>query len=339
MVLYIAMKISRLLSSLLSPLRNPDAQPWWRYISMVNVSATGALVLFFILNSSEDALDYINSSHHVYPLAVKFLPVPVAFLFWLRLMDSIRPLPMRFSPGWMGSSIGAFMAVLMVLDPWLRHFSLVVGVIAGLFVWVPFKECLQRMREQPRATLVMLVAATATINYYWLMRDIWVQLRNWTTALVYGTLHTFGAEAYAVIHPRVDTTIFIRSKSFTIWVNNACNGLEGIFLFSFMLSLMFLLDWQVFRHMKISVIFAVGALYMFFMNAMRITLLYTIGYWAYKLDVPDWVKAMRGWPVVLFHSYIGWVLYLIAFGIFAFWLYRAAGRKKRLRQAAGLPSS
>jgi|GEM_PF-6483764 len=312
---------------------------WGRYLGLVNISLTGVLALFFILSASEEARRAIDNSHHVLPMAVKFIPVPIAFLFWIRLVERNGRLAMRSSPVWLGLSVGLFISSVLVSFPPLRQFCIATAVLSGLCVYVSPREYWGRIRREPVATLVLLIAATASINYYWLMQALWVEMRGLTTEVVYFVLKLFGTDAYAVIHPRVNTTIFIRSPNFMIWVNNACNGLEGIFLFNFLLSIMFLLDWDIFRRSHIFLIYVFGVIYMFIINSLRITVFFTVGYWAYKPGVPEWVSAMRGWPVMMFHSWIGWVLYLIAFGLFALVLYRSVGRKNRIRKSPGPASS
>lgn len=333
------MPIATLLRNTIQQLQSPAALTWGRYLGIASVSLLGVLVLFFILNSSVEADLYINNSHHVLPVAVMFIPAPIAFLFWLRLIEHQGGrLAMRTSPLWLGISIGMFLSVLTVTMPQLRIACFAAGVICGFLVHVPPREYWRCIRRNPLAVVVLLIAATASINYYWLMKAIWVEMRGLTTYTVFHTLQFFNFDAYAKAHPRVNTTIFIYSPHFMIWVNNACNGLEGIFLFNFLLSIMFLLDWHIFGRWKLFLVYALGIAYMFIVNALRITLFFTVGYWAYRPDVPAWVQSMRGWPVMMFHSYIGWVLYLLAFGLFALVLYRVVGRKKRLQSLSGSAS-
>ena len=273
---------------------------------------------------------------NMHQLSMECLPVPFAFLLWVRLMERDEKFTLAFSPIFCALSITLLIAMLEFPD--MQQYLFATGIIAGLFVLAPFTTCMHHIIRQPRPALVAVVAAMAGFNYYWLMQSIWMKMCDWTVRTVYFILHSVGMNNvvvhnlndYVRVHSFNNQVILINSPSFTIAIMPACNGLEGIFLVNFLLSVMFLFDWQVFKRMHILLIYLLGIIYMLFMNPLRLAVYFWFGSWANRPDAWHWVQSLRGAPVYLFHSYVGFVFYLIAFGLFATGLYWLALRRKQL---------
>jgi len=304
-----------------------------RYLSIGCVVLAGMLTLFFFQWASEGRW-MLKAHSRVVELSAQFLPVPFAFLAWVYVMERMEKFKLSFSPVFCILSMECFFAVQMA-RPWydLSQWLLGAAIIAGFFVLVPFMEAMRRIWQQPRPAFVALFAATAAFNYYALLRSVWEIMCTGTANVVYGVMKLFGYN----VGMRVEflrsegvgrSVIRISSPDFGVLVFPDCSGLEGIFLFGFLLSVMLLLDWELFKRKSILLLYAFGAVYMFFMNALRIFVFFSIGYWAYRPGAWEWMQSLRGAPIMLFHSYIGWVFYLIAFGVFAWWMYRSAGRKQ-----------
>lgn len=270
-----------------------------------------------------------NFSRHISQLPAEFVPVPIAFLLWVYCMERSEKFTLSFSPFFCAVSIAGF----FIRESTIRYFDahaigMLIGVVAGFFVLLSLREVVRRIVHNPRPTFVALMGGFAAYNYYALMFSMWDRMCDWTTQLVYGMLQLFGFDATSAAINQGRTMMLINSPHFNIIINPGCNGLEGIFLFNFMLSVMLLLDWGLFKHRSILLLYVFGVFYMFFMNSLRIFLFFTLGYWAYNPDAWGWIQEFKGTPVYLFHSYVGWVFYLIAFGIFAAVLYSDAARKK-----------
>jgi exosortase/archaeosortase family protein len=197
------------------------------------------------------------------------------------------------------------------------------SVVAGLFVAAPFAECLKRAIRHPRLAIIAVIAASAAANYYLLSEVMWKQMCNWTLNGIYTLLSIFHMNIHA--YPGASNEarlILLRSPYFGINIWADCSGLEGIFLFNFMLSIVFLMDWEIFKRRSILLLYGFGIMYMFILNILRISLFFALGYWAYRPDAPEWVQHLQGAPIYLFHSYIGWLIYLVAFASFAAQMYR-----------------
>jgi exosortase/archaeosortase family protein len=266
---------------------------------------------------------------HIPPLSVEFLPVPVAFLLWLRIVDSDRPVPLRLSLPWCAFSLAgyaAFSAItqsarnegLMPQAFFVRELFFGTGVLAGLFAAVSLRECISRACQNPRLAGVAIVAASSALLYYRLIEVLWQSMCGVTAQMVFALLRLFDAQvsitqSFAHGMPR----FLVGSPWFSINVYIGCSGLEGIFLFTFMLSVLFLCDWKFFKNRNLVLLYTIGVICMFMVNALRITAFFTIGYWAHKPGVGKWLNALQGTPVDLFHSYVGWVFYLITFVVFS----------------------
>src|SRR5258706_13246147 len=101
------------------------------------------------------------------------------------------------------------------------------------------------------------------------------------------------------------------SANFAVQLQPPCSGLEGIFLFMFLLSGMILLDWQWFKRFRLLDIYLVAIVFMFFVNALRITVYVIIGHWANAPDAGEFAQSLGDLPLAMFHSLAGGVLYLI----------------------------
>jgi len=262
--------------------------------------------------------------HFASQIAVEFLPVPVMFFLWLRAVENGKPWVLSFSPFFCAVSVACFvLAQEMGRDYDMQQVLFGWGVVASLFVMVPFWKVLRTVITSPRPAICAVLGASAACNYYYFMRTIWTNMRDWTSHAAANILHAAGVPVVAELHPKWQSVI-LTGPHIHVEVNPGCNGLEGIFLFNFMLSVMLLVDWQLFRRCSIVMLYAFGVAYMFLMNALRISVFYSVGLWTWQPGVPPWVASLRVAPMLLFHSYIGWTFYLIAFGLFAFIMYRTA---------------
>lgn len=316
--------------------RGPNSSQLYRHLCIVSVCAAGVFALFGMQAWYEGSWQpkiRQGLSRHVAEMSASMLPIPFVFYFWVRLMEKRRPFTTAYSPLFAILSISCFTGMYVMTRDWnMTKKVFLLGVITSFFVMIPVKEAVPLLLRNPRVTLVAIIGGMAAYNYYWLMRDLWYYMCGWTTTTVYYMLQFLSYDAVAYVHGRKETSFVILSKYFGIIVNPGCNGLEGIFLFNFMLSVMFLVDWEFFKKRSIILIYAIGAVYMFFVNALRITAFFSVGYWASQPNMPGWVKSMRGTTVELFHSYVGWAFYLIAFALFATWLYDSTAKKLRKAQ-------
>lgn len=302
----------------------PSIQALHRYITIACMPFSSVAAVFLaqaVLEGKWTWLAQHNAvGEHIPRFSVECLPIPLAFCLFLSIAERDDPLILRFSP-WACVLSTMALSVLPEMDHTLimLHYIFTFAIVASLFILIPFGECMKRALANPRLALVAVVAGSSAFNYYWLTNAIWKQMCAWTTELVYAILHLFGTQVH--IATGGDTSINLLSPYFNIEVYIGCSGLEGIFLFLFMLSVLFLVDWEAFRKRRLLMFYAIGIIYMFLVNALRIAVYFVLGYWAYNPRSWEWVQSLQDAPLVLFHTYFGWAFYLGAFWIFATCLY------------------
>jgi len=103
-----------------------------------------------------------------------------------------------------------------------------------------------------------------------------------------------------LIQPRI-----IIVYNFAVSIEQACSGLDSLFLFSSLYLLISILDWKEFNKVKLFVMFIPAAIGLYIVNIFRVYLLILIGAYV-SADL----------SLKLFHTYLGMVLFIIFFFIF-----------------------
>jgi len=320
--------VLKILRKFIDWVRSPTGQQAGRLLTACSGSFA-AVATIFIFHALEGEWTWFQhlGRHFASQIAVEFLPIPIMFMLWLRYMDHRKKFVMAFSPLFCAISIVFFVtAQEMASDYNLQQELFVAGVISALFIMVPFSAALGRMLLNPRVTICAIVGSAAACNYYWLQSTMWEKMCGWTAQAAFKILHPYSPSFSTFITPHQHNFIII-SPHFQIQINPGCNGLEGIFLFNFLLSAMLLIDWELFKRKSIVLLYAFGVVYMFYINALRIVSFFTLGFWAYNPYAWHWMWYLQSAPLILFHSYVGWVFYLIGFGVFAGWMYTSTTRE------------
>lgn len=97
----------------------------------------------------------------------------------------------------------------------------------------------------------------------------------------------------------------IMVKNFAVSIEQACSGLDSLFLFTTLYILIAILEWKGFNKYKLFLMFIPAALGMYFVNILRVYILIATG--AYVSPTLS---------VNLFHTYLGMVLFIIFFSLF-----------------------
>lgn len=94
-------------------------------------------------------------------------------------------------------------------------------------------------------------------------------------------------------------------KNFSVAIEQACSGLDSMFLFSSLYIIISVLDWKKLNHTKILFMFFAALLGLFFVNILRVYLLIMAG-----------VFISSHLSATLFHTYLGMLLFIIYFIVF-----------------------
>lgn len=307
-----------------------------RYAGIIGLALAEALAVFALQGSISHELRLLwqptykleTFERHV---AAGLLPVPVAFALWLRALERNGRLALRFSPVMAVISVAGVAAMPFLYGhPHMMLYSLTLGVVAGLFAFAPPADFLRRAVRQPRLAIVALAAATASYVYYWLMEQpVTDSLLSWDGEAVSAVLNLFGMDTFFTENLDHWMVYNMYSKHFVMKMAPGCCGFEGIFLAMFMLSVVLLMDWERFQGRWLWPVYGLAAVLMFVVNLVRVAVLFSIGYWAYTPGMPQWVQSLQGAPMFLFHSYLGWIIDLFAFGCLALWLYRSTVKQEK----------
>jgi len=263
-----------------------------------------------------------RSMHGIWRSNMLSLSVPCVFLLWLRIIGRDHKFIPVFSPvACICSFIGFIAAAGLDINkyPLLVLFYATAGTIAGLFIFIRFDDFCHYAFRQQRLTIIALLAASMSAIYSASDMFLWKQICLSTAMTAHWILDTFGMNVHATIDRHISNfpAVSLSSQYFNIQVLQGCSGLEGIFLFLFLLSAIILFDWEFFKNIPFFETYFIGFIYMFLVNTLRIVTLFLIGHLAWMPGASPWMASMRGLPLQVFHSVLGEIYYFIAFVIFA----------------------
>jgi exosortase/archaeosortase family protein len=313
----------------------PNARPLknrvYDYAKIISFPLTGMLTLLittwinrgFIEPEGDKWATLIITSPTCYVLTL-----PAAFLIWLHTMRGDQPLKPYFSLPAALLSLWGFTAAAgfrFLKDIELHEFCSIVfaiyGTLAGLFVSVSFEECRGYAQQQKGRTVLAVFAAATAALYRIFDEKLWYHMCHSSGLVVYWMLHAFHVPINITA---MEDNIMLFSQHFTMHLHGPCSGLEGVFIFMFLLSVLMMIDWPLFKRLPVLEIYLLGFIYMFFMNTLRIASLFLIGYRAMEPDASAFMHSMRDAPLQVFHSLAGAVYYMVASGIFLSVLYKKA---------------
>lgn len=286
----------------------------------------------------------LNAGAGLSPLDAPFVTLAACTVAACLLVTALdgqrrRPLPERFSPGWV--AVGLFCFTLAASKS-ASHYEAVArfvltlcGVAAGAFAVTPFFATLHRARKAPAAAAAALLAAAMPLVYDQGRLILWQALVAPTTEAVAAIVRTFGWAATTTYGTKQwdsgtvsDYHGYVTTPGFSIQIGSWCGGFEGMALFLFLLASFLLLDWRFFsRQDKLWLPFSATIPYLFAVNVLRIAAILV-----YALLITGEVgqDAARQAAVETFHSNAGWIIYSLAFGPYLSAVYWWARRNARI---------
>lgn len=154
-----------------------------------------------------------------------------------------------------------------------------------------------------------------SIGFYFLMllvQNLWTFFSGWVTQILYWLFSMF----FDNVSYRPYVTSFTMAEGggpllgvegFVALVGKPCSGIDSFLLFTALYILIFILDYHKLKKKSTILFFFIGIIGMFFTNVLRVFLLYMVGAFVDK-----------DFAVGLFHTNVGWILFIIYFLIF--WL-------------------
>lgn len=174
--------------------------------------------------------------------------------------------------------------------------SSLLAVVLAAFAFFPPALSFQLLRSTGSAWLYAGAAAIAASGLMKFTRALWVPASHLTFVLVEWLLRLFSSDV--VSDPKA---AMVGTQRFSVEILVLCSGMEGMGLMLFFALIWLWFFRKEFRFPQALLLIPAGLLTMFFMNAVRITLLILIG----NAGAPD--IAMHG-----FHSEAGWIFFNVA---------------------------
>lgn len=268
-----------------------------------------------------------------------FPPLSLSFFALLVLMDREKPFDIKLRVKPCILMLVALEAMFIRPNSYITSFfelftlTGVVVIITGVFCFIDFDDFIQRAQVMPRPVLIALTGGTSLIAYSFLRLYIWERVCNSTGLMVYYLLQlmrfdvSFFTTPFYSIHRHTWTGVAnVGTPEFALRIHESCSGMEGIFLFFFMLSLVLLADWKLFARLRCLNLYLIVVLYMFTVNVLRIVSVYLAAIW---LQANVHTLAVQYQARAIFHSNVGLVVYLAAFSVFIVALYSYATKQAK----------
>ncbi len=305
-------------------------------------------LLFFIIPYLElVSLRFIISREAIYEHMIilfspglmfyALIPFATAFVVFVMLLDKRKdPLPLIFHKK-IAIANGICFIIFLLVSLNLGSLHALLGKKGLSFIWadlgvltlgssliifLDLAALVHRIKKYAWEALFGLFAGSLFYLFHLSIHYLWPFLSTAVTFIVYTLLNlmglgmTMGTDQYTLSHPL-----------FSAKVAAACSGLEGIFLFIFLFSLILIVDWGSYTLKKALLIYCLGILFMFFLNVLRVTIFFTAAIWATQQWGQGEASQLFVW---FFHANVGWVFYLIGIAIFFSILFRIMQPKPRI---------
>jgi len=294
-----------------------------RLILIATVPAIGV----FITTYQTWNIGPMEISHNGIP--VSLVGMITGFMLWFRLMEQEKEFEIAFKwPTFLLAIVLFIIAAILFtrINPHLYATIVLLGTGISFFIFVRMKDLMRRALSNAKPSILAGITSSFGIIFHLLRELIWGKMVNVTAIVVHFLLKLAGVQTS--IWSEVTGGMSIGLPGFSINIASGCSGLEGIFLFFFLLSAIFLLDWRIFSKWNLLELYGIGFIYMFIVNSLRIT-----AFFLFAMHMHNKHPIAKD-IVELFHSNIGLALYLITFTIFMTILY-AIARNERSRNGGG----
>ena len=191
--------------------------------------------------------------------------------------------------------------------------SIPVFLALGVFGLKFIKKFTQTFTRQ------LTICAGISVGFYFAIFQVW-KLWPYLSSIVLRVTHWMFSLTFD--HVLVFPPLTLVVEDFAVRIEQACSGVDSIFLFSALYILIGILDWKLFDHKKIILTFIPALIGLFLINILRVYILILIG----VLISPELT-------IKLFHTYLGMILFVIYFAVFWKVLYSwmKKGRRKKHR--------
>lgn len=178
----------------------------------------------------------------------------------------------------------------------LWSLALMSSLLCWAAMFAPMRYWLRTLTRYWRAVLIAALIAIAVWFLTGLASRLWVPLSTLTFILSSNLLGLFDPELVVVVQSQK----ILGLGDFVVNVAPACSGYEGIALITAFLALYLYINQKEFRFPRALILFPLGIVVIWLLNAVRIAVLVALGYY-WSPDV-----AVGG-----FHSQAGWIAFIL----------------------------
>jgi exosortase/archaeosortase family protein len=166
----------------------------------------------------------------------------------------------------------------------------------GVFGQVFLTQFIKTYRKE------LLICLGISIVFYFAIFYVW-QLWPYVSSLVLHIEYFLFSLSFSNVQIIPPLTLFV--QNFGVKIEQACSGLDSLFLFTALYIFIGILDWKLFNHKKLLFMFLVAGIGLFLVNIFRVYVLILAGVYISPVVT-----------VQLFHTYLGMVLFIIYFALF-----------------------
>jgi len=266
-------------------------------------------ILYQMLITGLVFLAFLNKRNDFMPLILRKHMLAINLLCWLGF------LLLTFNLEWMLQSLDQGTLSLIWYGLGMITFA------TSFLIFFKLKGLFKKLITYPIEVLFALIAGTATLIYYLVNQQIWPFFAEQTTAFSFTVLKAMGVNVIPVPDP-----IILAHPLFSAAIESWSSGLEGMFFFVFIFSLILMFRWRLYSTVKIIAIYLAGIIYMFIVNIFRVVVFFIM---AMPITQKWGVSETERLFVLLFDPKFGWILYLLVIGIFFKGLSFFALKKER----------
>jgi len=191
--------------------------------------------------------------------------------------------------------------VLISLSKYLFNIGFIVLLALAIFNTRFFKDQLAKYRMQIPIFLGIMVAYFFVIQVF---QMIWRFFGNIAAQSVHFLLSIGFDNTYLNMNPTRNPLLGV--GDFIVGISNECSGIDSLLLFISLYTVLLVLDWNRMDRKKMFILFIPGIIGTVLYNVLRIYMLILVG-----------VFISPEFAIDMFHSNIGWILFLLFF--MAFW--------------------
>ncbi|MFH1209974.1 MAG: archaeosortase/exosortase family protein [archaeon] len=268
--------------------------------SLVDLAKSALFTIFLFFMLTRKRIVSIKEYKFRLEESIKFGSFSFIFLILFFLLRFYVKLNYPFIP-----LIYWFFVLLFVISVFLFVWFMILGIFSKDFV----KKFIKDFKKELLISTIILVLYYLLIIY---IQKFWVFFSKIVAFLVF-TLLKINFQDVIVRYGR---SPFISLKGFGANIGQPCSGIDSLLLFSSLFLLILFLDWYILNKKKMAILFILGAIGIFLINVLRIYLLFIFG-----------VFISKDFAIGMFHSNVGWLLFIIYFIGFWWIMYPWVKRK------------